>query len=392
MSGRGGPVRIVAGREIAVRLQERSFLVSTALSLLAIVAIAVVPVLFGGDGPGRWQIGAVGTTAGEAAELAAAAAPADRDAEVIPLAADAADAAVRDGDVDVVLLADGSLVGDEDVDDQLQGLLQGAWAQQQLVDALVAAGVPAADAVAVASAPPGEVRLLDPPDEERDRHVGFVVVGVLLLYGQLVGYGYWVATGVVEEKTSRVVEVLLTRVRPRQLLAGKMAGLGALGLGQFVVFVAVGLAAFAASGRFSIPPGVWPSAAGLLVWFLVGFVVYAALFALAGALAGRVEDLQNSSGPVLLVVTASFMGTVAAAGDPGGTLARVLSFLPPSAPLAMPMRMAHGGVAVWEVAVAGALTVAAAYALVLLAERAYTGAALRSGARTPLRAALRAGR
>jgi ABC-2 type transport system permease protein len=391
VSGRRGLVRIVAGREITVRLLERSFLVSTGISLVAIVAVAVLPALFGG-GTSAWTIGAVGPTAEEAATLAAEAAPEDRDAEVVPLTDADVEAAVRAGDVDVAVRADGSLVGDEGVPDQLEVLLHAAWRQQQLVDALVEQGVPTPEATALATAPPAPVRLLDPPDDDRERHVGFVVVGVFLLYGQLVGYGYWVATGVVEEKTSRVVEVLLTKLRPRELLAGKIAGLGALGLGQFVVFVGAGLAAVAASGRFSIPPGVWPSAVGLVGWFLLGFVVYAAMFALAGALAGRVEDLQNGSGPVLLAVTASFMGTVVAAGSPGGTLARVLSFLPPSAPLTMPIRIADGGAAAWEVVVAATATLAAAWALVLLAERAYTGAALRSGVRTPLRAALRAGR
>jgi ABC-2 type transport system permease protein len=386
-----GPVRLVAGREIAVRLTERSFLISTALSLVVLVAVAVLPGLFGG-GRDAWRIGAVGVTAGDVAALAASAAPEDRDTEVVPLDDDEVDAAVRAGDVDVAVRADGTLVGDEDVDDDLAALLQGAWRQQQLVDALVDRGVAAPDATALATAPAGPVRLLDPPDEDRERHVGFVVVGVLLLYGQLVGYGYWVATGVVEEKSSRVVEVLLAKLRPRQLLAGKVLGLGALGLGQFVLFVAVGLAAFAVSGRFSIPPGVWPSALGLVGWFLIGFVVYAAMFALAGALAGRVEDLQNGSGPVLLIVGASFVGTITAATDPGGTLARVLSFLPPSAPLAMPIRIADGSAAAWEIGVAAVLTMASAWALVLLAERAYTGAALRSGVRTPLRAALRAAR
>jgi len=155
------------------------------------------------------------------------------------------------------------------------------------------------------------------------------------------------------------VEVLLAAVRPVQLLAGKIIGIGLVGLLQL---------------------------------FILGYAFYSCLFAVAGAIVSRQEELQNTVTPLNLVLVASFFLAFSALQNPDGTLAQVASYLPPVAPLVMPPRVAGGTVPAWEVALSVLITLATIVALVPLAGRIYSGAVLRTGARVKLGAAWAAGR
>lgn len=236
---------------------------------------------------------------------------------------------------------------------------------------------------------PSALELLDPPDVDRDRRVGFAGVGTILLFMQLIGFCYWVAAGVVEEKSSRIIEILLVKVRPRQLMAGKVLGIGLLGIGQLLCFLVAGLVAFTLADRFPVPSGVWPLAGVLLVAFGAGYLLYAALFTIAGALAARTDDLQATSMPFTLVITGAYLGAIATLTDPAGGLARVLSMVPFSAPLVMPVRIAHGSVAVWEVLGSLVLCVATAAGLIVVAERVFRGGIMRTQHRVRLHHLLR---
>lgn len=391
MTGRGA-VRVLVEREVGTRLRDRAFVISTLVSLLVVIGIAVLPGVFGGS-PSSWTVGAVGADATAAARLAVDVAPAERDAAVVTFDDDAAlRAAVSAGTVDLGVSSTGSLLGDDGVGAELEALVQAAWRQQALVAALTDAGVAVDDANRIAAAPPLPVTLLDPPDEDRDRRVGFLVVGVVLLYGQLLGYGFAVASGIVEEKSSRVIEVLLAKVRTRQMLLAKVVGIGLVGLVQLLALVVTGLVAFQLSGRFETPSGVWTSGVMLLGWFLLGFAMYAALFAVVGALAARVEDLQNSSGPITLVVAASFIGAMTAAADPAGTLAQVLSFVPTTGPMVMPIRIAAEDAVWWQVVASAGITVASVALTMRLADVVYRRAALHTSGRIRLRQVLRTAR
>ena len=118
---------------------------------------------------------------------------------------------------------------------------------------------------------------------------------MLVLFGQLLVYGIWVATGVVEEKTSRVIEVLLATVKPGHLLAGKIIGLGLLGFAQILVVTAVGLGAAAAAGAIELDGDVLTAALLALAWFVLGYAFYACAYACAGALVPRQEELQSAT-------------------------------------------------------------------------------------------------
>jgi ABC-2 type transport system permease protein len=200
----------------------------------------------------------------------------------------------------------------------------------------------------------------------------------------------WVASGVVEEKSSRVVEVLLSTIRPRELLAGKVIGLGLLGLGQLLLIAAIGLGIASASGAVTVD-GDLLSAVGLtLVWFALGYAFFACAFGCAGALVPRLEELQASTTPLTLLIMISLFVAFAVNSQPDGTLAHVSAFIPLTAPMTLPPRILVGEAPWYEVLGGAIVTLAAAAALIPLAGRIYSGAVLRTGSRVKLRDAWRA--
>ena len=202
-------------------------------------------------------------------------------------------------------------------------------------------------------------------------------------------YGSAVASGVAQEKTSRIAEVLLAAVRPSQLLAGKVVGIGVCGVGQLGIAVVAGLLANAAVQSAVIPSTVWVLLPAILLWFVLGYALYAFAYAATGALVGRQEEVQFATLPITLPIVGGFLLTYAAIAAPGAWWIRLLSFLPPLAPILMPARLALGAVAAWEMPVAVLLTLGAVYGMVRLAARIYAPALVRGGARLSWKDALR---
>jgi ABC-2 type transport system permease protein len=284
-------------------------------------------------------------------------------------------------------------VAEAEVDEQLNLLVQAASRGVRAQQTLQAAGVPPGEIQAALAPPPLPVRSLEPVDEDAQSKRTIATVAVFLLYGQLIGYCFTVAMGVVEEKSTRVIEVLLAAVRPVQLLAGKIIGIGLVGLIQLAFIGAVGLAVAVAAGSITLPPDAAGTIGSVLLWFLLGYAFYSSMFAVAGAIVSRQEELQNTATPLNLLLLASFFVAFTASVTGGDTtLARVSTFLPPVAPLVMPLRIAGGDAAPWEVAVALAVMLVSIVAVVLLAARLYEGAILRTGARVKLRDAWRGAR
>lgn len=215
-------------------------------------------------------------------------------------------------------------------------------------------------------------------------------IGSLLLLMSLAVYGQWVLTGVVEEKNNRVVELILSAIRPRQLLAGKVIGIGLLGLAQLALVA--GLAAILlAAGVFDAPASLGGSLVLVVPWFALGFALYAVAYAAAGALASRQQDANSAGQPVTYTLLAAyFVGYVAVSADANGTLAHILTVFPLTAPLVLPARNALVGVALWEQLLAVAVTLASIYALNRLAGRVYARGLLHAGPRLKARTAWRA--
>jgi ABC-2 type transport system permease protein len=217
------------------------------------------------------------------------------------------------------------------------------------------------------------------PDDE----TAALVMSVLLFLA-ITTYGSLVLSGVVEEKTSRVVEVLLARVPARNLLAGKVAGIGLLGLGQVAVTALAAVAAMALVDSFDVPAARGSVIAWAVVWFVLGYALYAMIYGALGSLASRAEDAQSVAGPVTVVLIVAYFASFAAIGSPESAWVTLLSFFPPTAPLVMPERIAMGATAWWE-PVAAALTIAAIAALVQLGGWVYARAILHTGPTLKLR-------
>ena len=390
MSARRRMWPIVARREFVERARDRGFQVSTAITLLLLVGVIVISSAF--NRPTSFDLVVVGSGSevlGGEVRVAADALGFEVHVLALPDRAEA-ERAVDAGDADAALVNGDAIVVRDEPPEQLVGLIQAISLRERSRQALVAAGLSDDQVDAALFQRPLPVDALEPVDARRSESATVAFVGVLLLYGQLFAYGYWVAAGVVEEKSSRVVEVLLATLRPSHLLRGKILGIGLLGLLQLMLIGLVGLFASNAVGSLEFSSGAIATMGVVLVWFVLGFFFYAGLFAVAGSIVTRQEDLQTTMTPLTILIVASFIIGLSATSDPDSTLAVVASLLPFSSPLVMPTRIVLGDAAPWEVMASLAISLVSTAALIPIATKIYSRALLRPG-RVRIRQVLRAG-
>jgi ABC-2 type transport system permease protein len=380
-------VRLVAGREISTRIRDKGFLISSAVLLVLIIGVLALQVV-AGSGESTSRIGVVGGDRAVEQALQQQGEQLGTVVEVVPLGDEtAARSAVEAEDVDAALVSGAGSRPELLVlsaGGQAQTLVQGALASLSVDRQLAEAGVQ------LDTSPAVDVVPIEDGGEDRTQATIVALLGVGVLYFLFILFGQFVAQGVVEEKSSRVVELLLATMRPWQLLAGKILGLGALGLLQIVVLAVVGVAAALAFGVVDLPGQLIGTVLTLLAWFVLGYAFYAAVFAVAASLVSRQEDLGSVLMPTTIALVAGFLVALQAAQDPTGTLATVTSFVPGLSPMVMPVRQAAGEAAWWEVALSVLLLLAALGVIVRIGGRVYAGALLRTGGRVNLREALRA--
>ena len=389
-------VGLVASREISTRVKSKAYRISTAVTLLLIVVGILAVKLFAGGGADT-KVGFTAATGGFSAALTATGKTLDETIETTQVADEAAGRAkLADGSLDALLTGDGKSVHvqvKKDLDGKLANVLQ-LLSQQVAVNQQVATlgGNPAQFQAAIAAAKFVEDPPLEQPYDYNGQQLVLGIIAGILIYMSLLLNGQTVAQGVVEEKTSRVVELLLSTIKPWQLMAGKVLGIGAVGLIQMIVIgvggVVTGLATDVLTISVSAAVGtvVW-----LVVWYLLGFLMYSIVFAALGALVSRQEDVGGATTPALMFVIAGYViGISVLPSDPGNTFVEVLSVIPVFSPTLMPMRMAMGGVPVWEAVVSVGLVVLLIPGLIWFAARIYRNAVMRTGAKVKLRDALRA--
>ncbi len=384
-------IGLVARREIQTRVRERSFLLSGALSLLMIAAITLLPALLSPEeGPER--VAATDARGARIASAAARSAPDRRVAIAVERLTPAAAHRALAGEEVAAIVSGHGVTFREAPSDALVSALQQADSRLKAGERLQRAGLDAGQRRAVLAPDPLSIEVLDPDDPEAQARAGVAFVTVLLLYAQLLTFGYFVASGVVEEKASRVVELLLAAIRPRDLLAGKVLGIGLLGLVQLGVIAAVGIATASATGALEVDSQMISAVALAVVWFVLGYAFYATLFACAGALVPRQEELQAATMPLTLTILIGFFLSFGVLQDPDGTLARVSAFIPPLAPMTLPPRIALGEAGPGEIVGGVVVCVLAILALLPLAARIYSGGLLGTRTRVRLREAWRGSR
>jgi ABC-2 type transport system permease protein len=231
------------------------------------------------------------------------------------------------------------------------------------------------------------VRLLQPPKDNENLFASLALGIVLwIALGQ---YGNMVAQGVVEEKATRIMEILLATIQPSRLLAGKVIGIGLVGLLQLTIVGAAALLAVRVTNVAAIPALGVASILGDIFWFLIGFLFYATAYSAVGSLVSRQEEVQSAVAPIGILQIAAYLLVYAALPNPSGPLATVCSLLPPFAPILMAVRMAASPVPFWQVGLAVALVVASTIGLTWLAGRIYANTAMRLGARVRFMEAFR---
>lgn len=384
-------ILLVARREITERLRQRSFQISLGATVVVVVAIAVLAGIVGGDNEESYRVGAQGAESVAVVDAARGAAP-QFDAEIEVERFDngaAARAAVDDESVDAAVV-NGTVLSLEDPEEGLEQALQAGARQVRIGEALRAEGVSESEARQALDPPPLRVDALE-GDQGKGR-AGVAFVASIVLYLQLVVFGLAVAQGVVEEKSSRVVEVLLSTVPPRPLLVGKILGIGVLGLLQLMVTAVAGLGVAAAGGVVELDGPTIGAVGVALVWFLFGYAFWATLYAISGVIVSRQEDLTSSSTPLTLVLVASYLVAFPAIEDPGGTLAVVASLVPLSSPVVMPARVALGDATAVEMVLSLACLALGVLISLRIGARIYESAVLRMGKPLKLVEAFRAAR
>jgi len=385
------PVWLIARRELRSRLRSKAFLLGT---LATVVVIAGYLMLQGAvfSNASRSTVGLNGQATALAGPLTDSARSLGLDVSTVDVS-DLADGERRVADEELDVLVSGAPASLhalvlKDIDDDLRNVLNGLMQRQVLVGQLAEAD-PEQDPqeiLRIVADATVDVRSIETPDPERGQRTGVALVLIALLYFSLLLYGTMVAQGVIEEKSSRVVEILLATVRPWQLLAGKVIGIGLVGLAQLAVIGGIGVTLASVTGVITISGIATGSLIWGLVWYLLGYAFYALVFAASGALVSRQEEAQAVIMPVTMVVAIGFVLAISLL--PGGgtdSTTTLLSLIPPLSPIFMPGRMALGAAPAWQIALSLVLTVAAIAAMVWLGGRIYRTAVLRIGTRVRLR-------
>jgi len=394
VGGSLGDVGLVALREIRERVRGRIFKVGTVVILLGVAAAIVIPKLHsGGSAAPPQRVGVVGTAGPVLTELITySARHSGTSVEIVPesnLAA--AEDALRSGKLDVAVVDDEKIVVDRAItandSSTTASLVQILAPELGILHAYESAGLSATQIEQVARARPVPVQSLQTGTKQgKPKNAPTSVVGIILLFLMLTQYNTWILMGVMQEKASRVVEVLLATLRPIQLLGGKVLGIGLVALGQATLIVGVALGLGAAVGSDLLHGSAPVELVSQLLWLFLGYAFYCWVYAAAGSMAERQDQVQTLVLPLTLPIILGYVLalTTAETGNPS-LFFKVLAYLPPTAPFCMPVLVGLDQVTWWQFVTSVLISIAGTAVMAHLAAGIYRRAVLRSGARVHLR-------
>ena len=347
-------VWLVAEREIVTRLRSVAFLVSSAILLLLVLGGIIVGSIMSANEEDTRLAVVDGVALGQIAGV-----------EAVPVEGrEAAEELVRAGDVEAAAVLDETsplgfaLLGDSSVP---SALLQ---------------------ALSVAPA----IELLD--DDAANPFLAYLVaLGFgIVFFASAMTFGTTIAQSVVEEKSTRVIEILLAAIPTRALLAGKVLGTTLLAFGQIALVAATAIAGLALTGQHELLLGLGSAVVWFVVFFILGFVLLASLFAATGAMVSRQEDIGSTTTPVTLLVRVPYFLVVFFNDNP--LVIGIMSYVPFSAPVGMPLRIFLGTAQWWEPLVSLAVLAATTFLVIALGARVYERSLLKLGARVSWREAV----
>ncbi len=386
-------VYLIARREFLTRARSRFFLIGTVVLMVLLAGYIFVQAYLLNRVTTTVDVGFVGSTQVLAQPLRAALATAKVNVRTHAIPdVQSGENQVRDGSLDALVSgnpAAPTVAVKDQLDTTVEAALTGLAQDAAFRQALTASGVDPSPIEKQVAAAKIQLVTLDPNATERTQRAVVALFVAVLLYVSLVLYGQLVAAGVVEEKANRIIEILLSTVRPRQLLFGKVIGIGLVGFVQLVVLGAVALVAANRTQVISVPAVGLPAVAGGLLWFVLGFLFYALIFAAGGAMVSRQEDIGAVTAPISMFLVGTYLAFFWLIANPTNPVGVALSMLPPFAPVLMPARMATGDAQVWQVVLAVALMLAGIAGMNALAARIYSNSVLRIGSRVRLAEAWR---
>jgi ABC-2 type transport system permease protein len=349
---------LVAERELSTKLRSKAYLISTAILLL----LALGGVIWAGiasANPSSTPIAATSTAASALSELDGY--------EVTEVEnRDAATALVESGDVDAAVVDDAS----------------------SATGVVIIADKEAPQSLLMALSVSPEVELLNPDAAAGPlRYILGIGFGLVFMMSAMM-FGMPVATSVVEEKQTRVVEILLSTIPARVLLAGKVLGNTILAMSQILLLVAVGTIGLIVTGQTSFLSGIGGPVLWFAVFFLFGFILLAAMFAAAGSMVSRQEDAGTTLTPVMYLTMIPYFLVIFFGDNP--VVMTVLSYVPFSAPVGMPIRLFFNEAEWWEPLASLVIMLAACVVVIMIGAKIYENSLLKMGARVKFRDALRA--
>lgn len=347
----GSATRLVAEREIQTFLRAKGFWIGLGVLVAGLFAAAILPSVFGGEPD---KVAAVGP---QAVEVLAGA---DLDVrEVSDLAA--ARELVRAEEVEAAVVPD-------DTGESVTG-----------VRVVALKDVPNDVVAQLNTAPP--VDLLDPSAVSQG--LQSLVVMVFALMFLIFGFGGTaIAQSTVTEKQTRIVEILVSTIPVRALLAGKIIGHALLTLGQVVVLAIAAPIALRLGEQQALLSLIAPALGWFVPFLCIGFVLLAAMWAVAGSLVSRQEDLGSTMGVVMMLVMGPYFAVMFLFDN--APVMAVLSYVPFTSPIAMPVRMFTGDAQAWEALVSLGVLAGTVVLVVLLASRVFEGSLLRTGGKVAL--------
>lgn len=349
-------VRLVSAREIQARIRSKAFVVSALILIGMVVASIVV---------GGIVSKATADDTTPVAIVDGVSLPTTSGLDVTQSASvDDAERLVTKGDVDAAIVP-----SDDPLGYKVVGLDE---APSEVVSAL--------------SVTP-RIELLDP-----DALPGGLVYLIAIAFGVVyfasaVTFGQSIAQSVVEEKSTRVVEILMSAIPARALLAGKVLGNSIMAFAQIVAVAVAAIVTLAVTGQDNMFAMLGPSILWFIGFFAIGFVLLASLFAAAAVLVSRQEDVGSVTTPVMMLVMIPYFLIIVAYDNP--TILGIMSYVPFSAPIGMPMRIFLGTAEWWEPILSLVIVAASVVAVVVIGARVYENALLRTGSRVKLSEALR---
>lgn len=383
---RPAAIRLVMARELTEQLKSKAFQISTSVFVIGILAAMVIPTIVD-DGVDRVPVAVTGSGSADIMLQLAARGGGDEaplgiplpgsDTEFEPQAVTTRDAAIEAVESGAVQLA---IVDGVEIISLSQPGVTGDLVEQLLYSHEVAnrfnrSGISPIELLAITTVEPPTLTILNDDADESNAVLSYV--SSTLLYITIITYGLSVAMSVVNEKSSRVVEIVLSTIRSVDLLAGKVLGVGATGLIQVLVIIGVALVTNIFTENLPIPDtgGALPllTVAG---WFLLGYTFYAAVYAVIGSTISKIEDLQGVAFPAMVPILIGFFISFSALEGKETLAMKIASFIPFTAPLTMPPRMLLGFAAPWEVLVSVSLQVIGIWVVLRFAAKAFSGGLL----------------